>query len=140
VRPDRIATGTVPNPSVNLWFNPNAFQVVSCQVSTLPNLCHYGSAGNGILTGPGFHNLDFSLFKNFPIRESMKIQFRAEFFNVFNTPNFSTPNNTLNASPAFLPSAPGAPFPSQIVPSGPGQITSIAINMRQIQFGLKFLF
>jgi hypothetical protein len=139
-RPDRLTTGTVSNPTVNLWFNPNAFQVVSCQVSTLPNLCHYGSSGNGILTGPAFHDLDFSLFKNFPIREAMKVQFRAEFFNVFNTPNFTPPNATLNASPAFLPASPGGAFPSQIVASGPGQITGIAIPMRQIQFGLKFLF
>ena len=139
-RPDRLANGALANPTVNLWFDPNAFQVVSCQVSTLPNLCHYGSAGNGILTGPAFHNLDFSFFKNFPIRESMKIQFRAEFFNIFNTPNFSTPNNSLNASPAFLPSSPGAAFPTQVVSQGPGQITSLASPMRQIQFGLKFLF
>jgi len=139
-RPDRLANGGLSNPSINEWFNPNAFQVVSCQVSTLPNLCHYGSSGNGILTGPAFHNLDFSLFKNFPIHESIKVQFRAEFFNVFNTPNFSTPNNTLNASPAFLPSSPGGAFPSQIVSQGPGQITSVASPMRQIQFGLKFLF
>jgi hypothetical protein len=139
-RPDRLANGGLADPTVNLWFDPNAFQVVSCQVSTLPNLCHYGSAGNGILTGPAFHNLDFSLFKNFPIRESMKIQFRAEFFNIFNTANFSTPNNSLNASPAFLPSSPGAAFPTQVVSQGPGQIISLASPMRQIQFGLKFLF
>ncbi|HZT30514.1 MAG TPA: carboxypeptidase regulatory-like domain-containing protein [Bryobacteraceae bacterium] len=140
VRPDRLATGTLSNPTINQWFNPNAFQVVTCQSTALANLCHYGNAGNGILTGPSFHNLDFSLFKNFPIHESMKLQFRAEFFNVFNSPNFNPPNSSLNASPAFLPSGPGGAFPSQIVAQGPGQITSLAAPMRQVQFALKFLF
>jgi hypothetical protein len=65
---------------------------------------------------------------------------KFKFFNVFDTPNFTPPNATLKASPAFLPSSPGGAFPSQIVASGPSQITGIAIPMRQIQFGLKVLF
>ncbi|HWB98568.1 MAG TPA: hypothetical protein VG672_17785, partial [Bryobacteraceae bacterium] len=109
-------------------------------VSTLPGLCHYGNSGNGILEGPAFKNLDFSLFKNFAIHETARIQFRAEFFNVFNSPNYNPPNSTLSAGTAFLPTSPGGAFPSQIVSQGPGQITSLATPMRQIQFGLKFLF
>jgi hypothetical protein len=46
----------------------------------------------------------------------------------------------LSASTQFLPSSPGGAFPSQIRDQGPGQITSLAAPMRQIQFGLKFLF
>ncbi|HYM13257.1 MAG TPA: TonB-dependent receptor, partial [Bryobacterales bacterium] len=57
VRPDRIGTGTIANQTINQWFDPNQFQVVTCQVSSLAYLCHYGSAGNGILRGPGFNNL-----------------------------------------------------------------------------------
>ena len=114
--------------------------MVTCQVSTLPNLCHYGSSGNGILRGPGFNNLDFSLFKNFPIRESMKVQFRAEMFNLFNSPNFNPPGSILSASSQYLPSEPGGAFPSQIRSQGPGQITTLASPMREIQFGLKFIF
>jgi hypothetical protein len=140
VRPDRIGSGKLSNPTINQWFNPDDFHVVTCQVSTLPGLCHYGSSGNGILRGPNFYNLDFSLFKNFPIRESMKLQFRAEMFNIFNTPNFNPPNNSLSASTQFLPSTDGGSFPSQIRAQGPGQITGLAAPMRQIQFGLKFLF
>jgi hypothetical protein len=140
VRPDRVGNGKLSNPTVNQWFNPDDFHVVTCKVSTLPDLCHYGSSGNGILRGPSLHNLDFSLFKNFPIRESVKLQFRAEMFNIFNTPNFNPPNSALSASTQFLPSAPGGAFPSQIRDQGPGQITSLAAPMRQIQFGLKFLF
>jgi len=140
VRPDRIGSGQASNPTVNQWFNPDDFHVVTCQVSTLPSLCHYGSSGNGILRGPNFYNLDFSLFKNFQIRERMKLQFRAEMFNIFNTPNFNPPKNSLSASTQFLPATDGGAFPSQIRSQGPGQITSLAAPNRQIQFGLKFLF
>jgi len=70
----------------------------------------------------------------------MKLQFRAEMFNIFNTPNFNPPNSALSASTQYLPSTDGGAFPSQIRAGGPGQITSLAAPMRQIQFGLKFLF
>jgi hypothetical protein len=141
VRPDRVGTGILSHPTVNEWFNPDDFQVVTCQVSSLAYLCHYGNSGNGILRGPQFRNLDFSLFKNFPIRESIKVQFRAEFFNIFNSPNFLPPGNTLTASPAFLPATPGGAFPTQAGRvQGPGAITQLATPMRQIQFALKFLF
>jgi hypothetical protein len=140
VRPDRVGSGAISNPTVNQWFNPDDFHVVTCQASGLADLCHYGSAGNGILDGPAFKNLDFSLFKNFSIRESMRVQFRAELFNAFNSPNFNAPSRTLSASTQYLPSGPGGSFPSQIRAQGPGQITSLASPMRQVQFGLKFLF
>jgi hypothetical protein len=57
-----------------------------------------------------------------------------------NSANFNPPNNSLSASPHFLPSGLGGQFPSQIRAQGPGQITALAAPMRQIQFGLKFLF
>ena len=101
------------HPTLGEWFNPDDFHVVTCQVSSLADLCHYGNSSNGILRGPHFRNLDFSLFKNFPIRESVKLQFRAEFFNIFNSPNFNPPANSLTASTAFLPSTPGGAFPTQ---------------------------
>ena len=113
--------------------------MVTCKVSTLPGLCHYGSSGNGILRGPNFHNLDFSLFKNFQIKESVKLQFRAEMFNIFNTPNFNPPNHSLSASTQFLPSGRwGLPEPDPRPGTGPDY--HLAAPMRQIQFGLKFLF
>ena len=141
VRPDRIGSGVLSHPTLGEWFNPDDFHVVTCQVSSLAGLCHYGNSGNGILRGPHFRNLDFSLFKNFPIRESVKLQFRAEFFNIFNSPNFNPPVNSLTASTAFLPSTPGGAFPTQAGRvQGPGALTSLAAPMRQIQFGLKFLF
>jgi hypothetical protein len=142
VRPDRVGTGELSHPTINEWFNPDDFHLVTCQVNNLANLCHYGNSGNAILRGPKFYNLDFSLFKNFPIRESVKLQFRAEMFNIFNTPNFNPPSgNSLTTSTAFLPSTPGGAFPTQAGRvQGPGAIISLATPMRQIQFGLKFLF
>ncbi len=144
VRPDRIASGELENPTVNQWFNPDAFQLVSCTNSSLPERCHYGNAGNGILEGPSFKNLDASLFKNFRITERVKLQFRAEFFNLLNTPLFNVPNRGLNTGGGFLPqrAANGTiTFPSQAgIASGPGAITSLIAPMRNVQFGLKLLW
>jgi hypothetical protein len=147
VRPDRLRSGSLSNPTVNQWYDTEAFQLVTCQVDALANRCHYGNSGNSILDGPGAKNLDGSLFKNIPIKgERMRVQFRAEFFNLFNTPNFSIPNRNLSTGAAFLPKvdpATGAVGPNPIQggrSGGPGAITSLALPMRQIQFGLKFQF
>ena len=92
----------------------------------LTQFCHYGDAGQGILEGPGFKNVDFSLLKNIALTGSMRLQFRWEIFNLFNTPQFGVPNSALNASPAFLPSVAGGAFPSQVTPSrGPGSISTL---------------
>ena len=48
------------------------------------------------MTGPGFHNVDFSLLKNTPITERMNLQFRSEFFNALNHPNFGLPGSTVD--------------------------------------------
>ncbi len=141
VRPDRLSTGKLDNPTVNKWFDPDAFRVVTCQRDDLAARCHYGNAGHGILEGPGFKNVDFSLLKNFSITEKLRLQFRAEIFNLFNTPQFSVPNSTLNATNTFLPPVGGTAYPSQAgIQGGPGAITGIIAPMRQMQFGLKLLF
>ena len=86
-----------------------------------PNLRgQYGNLGGWILTGPGVQVFDFSVFKNTAIRERATLQFRTEFFNFFNRPNFSNPNTNLNSG-TF------------------GRITG-AGAAREIQFGLKLLF
>lgn len=59
------------------WFNPNAF--------AQPGVGRLGTSGRDIIPGPGFWNFDISVFKNFPITETMKVQCRAEFFDAFNT-------------------------------------------------------
>ena len=145
-RPDRVASGVSNNPTVNRWYDTEAFRIVSCQVDALADRCHFGNAGTGILRGPGFNNLDFSLLKNFPLGERARLQFRAEFFNFANHPNFGFPNASLTSTPAFLPTR--DPATGQLGPEpvqsgrvgGPGAITSTIAPMRVIQFGLKFSF
>lgn len=94
------------------WFNTACF--------TLPPTNTFGNAGRNTVTGPGLVNIDFSLSRNFSIREGMRLQFRAEAFNIANYPNFNYPPATQNT----------ASF---------GQIAS-ANDPRQIQLGLKLVF
>ncbi|MFL6465492.1 MAG: TonB-dependent receptor domain-containing protein, partial [Bryobacteraceae bacterium] len=81
----------------------------------------YGNFGRNVLYGPGLYNVDFSLFKNFRFTERLNLQFRSEFFNLFNTPALSNPNATFNATNF-------------------GTITSTKRDNRQIQFALKLQF
>jgi len=93
----------------------------------------FGNAGRNILRGPGVSTVNFSSFKNFSLMERYNFQFRAEFFNLFNTPVFNNPNSTL---PLLSSVQPYAPANIQNF----GTITSTRQDNRQIQFGLKFLF
>ena len=96
----------------------------------------FGTAGNegeNDFWMPGFHNLDLSIFKNFQIRESMNLQFRAESFNLSNTPQLGVPNLTV------------ASYNSAGVPTNAGAFGAItATNTfstpREIQFALKLIF
>src|SRR5262249_12552116 len=74
----KISDGT------NQYFNPNAF--------VLPPAGTYGNIGRDVLYGPGLATTDLSLAKNSPISEKLRLQFRAEFFNLFNRANFGSPN------------------------------------------------
>jgi Carboxypeptidase regulatory-like domain len=71
------------------YFIPSAFAA--------PALGTYGNLAKGTLRGPGFFNTDLGAFKNFTITERLTIQFRAEFFNVFNRANFNNPGTTVSA-------------------------------------------
>jgi len=75
---------------VNQFFNTSAF----VPVSDVP-LGTYGNAGRGLISGPAFNNTDFSILKDFAIRESLKLQFRTELFNAFNQVNFNNPDGTV---------------------------------------------
>ncbi len=144
VRPDRVASGKLQTRTLQKWFDPDAFRLVSCVNSAIPETCHYGNSGVGILEGPGFKNVDFSVFKNFRLAESARLQFRAEFFNFFNTPQFGVPVRSLSTLTGFQPlrGADGqVRWPSQAgITGGPGAITSLITPMRNIQLGLKLLW
>ena len=98
------------------WFDPAVF--------ALPLAGTYGNAGRNILIGPGLQSFDLSLFKTTPLSERWKLQFRAEFFNLFNRANFSFPS-------LIVLTTTGAPA------SSTGRITTTATTSRQVQFGLK---
>ncbi len=72
------------------WFNPSAF--------TLPALGTYANQPRNGFYGPPLYQVDFSVFKNIPITEKLRAQFRAEVFNIFNTRDLAPPNNTATSS------------------------------------------
>jgi hypothetical protein len=86
----------------------------------------FGNVARGSLIGPGFWDLDTSLAKNFSVTEQVNLQFRAEAFNVFNHPNFASPNPVVFSGNSYNSSA--------------GSITATSNASRQIQFALKLLF
>ena len=86
-----------------------------------PPTATFGNAGRNILSGPGFANIDLSVFRKFPIRERYTLEFRAESFNFTNTPHFDQPNTTFGSA-------------------GFGEITTAAADQRQLQFGMKVTF
>jgi hypothetical protein len=98
-----------------------------------------GNVGRNCLRGPRQVNLDFSLTKLFPVFESGTFEFRSEFFNLFNHPNFANPISNLNAlvaSGGRIDSTTG-----QVLNAGNfGRIISTSNNPRIIQFALKFTF
>jgi len=123
--------------NVNDWLNAAAF--ASPPVTTTIGQTDYSPLGGGPsqFRGPGFHRLDFSLFKEFRTTERTRFEFRAEFFNLTNHPNFSIPGFNGNGVVA----APGSLDYSS--PSTFGKISSTrdgSNDQREIQFALKFYF
>lgn len=103
--------------NVDQWFDTSAFTAVP----------RFGNLGRNVVIGPGFYNTDFSVIKNTDLGEDWQVQFRAEFFDVFNHANFGRPGNTAG-TPLF------------------GQITSTRFptgesgSSRQIQFAVKLIY
>ena len=110
--------------NVNHWMNPAAF--TNPPVATTIGQSDYAPLGGGPtqLLAPGFHRMDFSLFKQFRISERTRLEFRTEVFNLTNTPNFGYPS-----------------FNDYTNPSTFGRILSVrdgANDQREIQLALKF--
>jgi hypothetical protein len=112
-----VTQGSVQS-RLNGFFNPAAFT----NAPAIGDGTGFGNCGEGIARGPAQHNLDLGIARNFPIGERLKFQFRTEFFNFTNTPNFGLPVSDFSAGPAF------------------GLISSTAENPRLIQFALKASF
>jgi hypothetical protein len=127
--PDVVAGQSlqVANKGVDQWFNPAAFaQPGTVTAANGVALRRFGNAQRRIGRGPGQSNLDFSLFKDFAIRERAKVQFRAESFNLTNTPAFFLPGASSTALTIGNPNF--------------GRLTSSSATGRQLQMGLKFIF
>jgi hypothetical protein len=121
------------------WFNPAAFTAPPCFTAVASGPCStiysaggpatfatYGTSGYNMLRGPAFQNWDMSLQKNTMWKDRYRLQLRADSFNIFNHPNFGTPNSAISNT------------------SNVGTITSIssspAAEARTVEFAVKFNF
>ncbi|HXN25022.1 MAG TPA: TonB-dependent receptor [Candidatus Dormibacteraeota bacterium] len=112
-RPNQVGDpNAIDKRTPDKYFNTAAF--------ALQPAGQFGNAGRDTIRGPNFYQFDSSIIKNFKVRESQQFEFRAEFFNLLNHPNFKLPNRIFGT----------ADF---------GQIFS-AYDAREIQFGLKYSF
>ena len=125
--PDLSTSRTVREDYFGLGVNNASLFAIPVNVpgGTGPNHGDFGSLGRNTFRGPGFHNFDMALIKDTPLGsrggEFASLQFRAEFFNIFNIVNFGLPSNIL-LGPGF------------------GEISRTAGTSRQIQFSLKLIY
>jgi hypothetical protein len=119
-RPDQTCSAQSSHPSLTEWFNTSCFAA--------PAVGELGDASRTPVSGPDFVNTDFSVIKHFRVREGMQVDFRSEFFNVFNHAQFGPPNSDISA--AF-----GTPNSALF-----GKINSTVNNPRVIQFAVKLAF
>jgi hypothetical protein len=112
-RANLIGNPTLLHPTPAEWFNTAAFAE--------PAPFTFGNLPRNALRSDWFKNVDLSIFREFPITESKKLEFRAEFFNAFNSVVWGVPDSTLT-DPTF------------------GRVLGIANTPRQVQFALKFYF
>jgi len=145
--PHPLVTGIgchgVSGPEV---FNPSALTLVGYQIGTLPA----AREPHGYCRGPSYVNTDLSIDKNWPLGENLRLQFRLDFFNLFNHANFRGDLNTgfnanvncgaTDASGAYSPcSQTNNIITRQVVQSNTG-FTTLTKGPREIQYGLKLIF
>ena len=101
------------------WFDASAFAA--------PPQYVFGNSGRNVLVGPGTKQIDFSLFKSFAFNESRRLEFRAEAFNISNTPQFNNPNSSIGFAGVARITSAGSP-------------TVYQRTSRQVQVALKLYF
>ena len=116
-RPDLIAdpnnqSHSSRDAAIHQWFTTSAFQRAAQYT--------FGTSGLGVIEGPGLVNFDLSLYKRFAVTENKHLEFRAEFFNAFNRPNFGNPGTTFG--------------------TGSFGVISSSLEGRDIQLGIRFDF
>jgi hypothetical protein len=140
--------------TLDCWFNQAAF--VAPALASTPGACggqcsarDFGKAGRAVLRGPDLVNFDFSAYKTFRLGERFGLVFRAEFFNIFNHPNFNLPNVGSGGGSSgagfvnFSCTPAAAPVPTNCSgrSAGGAAITQTQPDaQREIQFGLKLQF
>jgi hypothetical protein len=115
-RPNLIADPNAGPHTPDQWVSRSVFQ----RLDPATQAGQFGTEGRNAVRGPGIANVDLSLLKTWPLTERMRLQFRAECFNIANHANFGLPDNDL-ASPNF----------GRVLEAGPPRL---------FQFGLKLLF
>jgi len=123
-------SGTCPNGAavgtLSCWFNTAAFAAPTCLATQagFPNSC-FGSFGRNVLRSDGRANVDLSVFRNFRITEGKRFEFRAEAFNISNSPIWGTPGANVSTSGALF---------------GVVNSTASGYTPRQLQLALKFYY
>jgi hypothetical protein len=134
-RPNVIGDWHIDNPSPTRWFDTCTLSAAGVRSNCLPGdtpawqiapAGQYGNLGRNAMRGPGFWNFDVGVSRQLKITERLNAQFRGEFFNIFNHPNFFLPTTTV------LSSAFGSITQAVDQPNGGAQ--------RQMQFALKLIF
>src|SRR5271157_1530104 len=107
--------------TLQCWYNPSVFAYPA--LAPGQSIAHvYGNAGPGSLRGPAQYNVDFSAFKEFHLKENLRLELRGEVFNLFNTPQFAPP------------------YPIVDLPGQSGSISSTVHSSRQLQVAARFRF
>lgn len=135
-RPDRVPGVPLtlgPRQGPDLRLNRAAFAI--------PPFGQFGNLGRNVLRGPNFHQFDMSIIKTTKLGEGVSLQFRAEFFNIFNHSNFALPTETANLGVAL--NSPGSfGVSTSTVNSQNQQLGAIFApgGPRNIQFGIKLVY
>src|SRR5262252_9517374 len=122
-RPDLVG----PVPELNCQQSPTALDLINCfdpSAFAMPAQYTFGNAPRNVLRGPKAMITDLSLVKNVPVSGPVRVQFRAEIFNAFNTVNYGNPNAVFGSATFGRISATNTTYP----------------NMRQVQLGVKLMF
>jgi hypothetical protein len=113
-RMDIVGNPKLSNPAPGEWFNTSAF--------VIPTAGTFGTVGRDTLRSDPYKNFDLSLFRQFPVTENKKLEFRFEMFNTFNRPYYNPPD-AAGTDPAY------------------GIVSSVPLDSwREMQFALKFYF
>jgi hypothetical protein len=118
--PNGLRSSRPRGEQVAMWFDTSAFRE-NRPLDIVNGPFRFGTGGRHTVIGPGIHNWDFAAYKDFPIREQLRVQFRGEIFNIMNRPTFANPGATLG-TPQF------------------GRISATSADPREVQFALKLYF